>query len=347
MVKCSKCERPAVYINRANNMAYCKQHFIDYFEKKVRKTISKYRMFSKNEHIIVATSGGKDSLSLLHVLLKLARRNPSWHVTALLIDEGIKGYREKTVENLVKYAERSGVDYRIVTFREFVGATLDEIVGKSRELGLPYMPCSYCGVFRRYIMNVASKELGGTALATAHNLDDVVQTFLMNLFENGWDRIAKLTPVIEPPDPTILIKRVKPFYEVLEKESAIYALLNGLIAPEYNQCPYVIYNVRFTIRKLLNELEDRHPGAKYRLFKSLQTAIKLSGPLSAKREYRRCLLCGSPASHSLCKACTYRFELGLLKQPELERLTGSLKINSELGEFLRKHTLRGRVLFEN
>lgn len=347
MVKCSKCEKPAVYINRANNIAYCKQHFVDYFEKKVRKTIGKYRMFSKNEHIIVATSGGKDSLALLHVLQKLAKRNPSWRITALLIDEGIMGYREKTVENLIKYAARSGVEYRIATLREYVGATLDEVVSRSRELGLPYMPCSYCGVFRRYIMNAVSRELGGTALATAHNLDDVVQTFLMNLFENGWDRIAKLTPVVEPPDPSILIRRVKPFYEVLEKESAIYALLNGLVAPEYNQCPYVIYNVRFTMRKLLNELEDKHPGTKYRLFKSLQTAIGLSRHLSGEREYRRCLLCGSPASHPLCKACTYRFEVGLLKKPEIERLMEAASSNGELGEFLKRYTFRGRTGLDN
>lgn len=336
MAICHVCGRKAVYVNPVNGRAYCKEHFVKYFEKKVRRTIRKYGMLKKDDHVVVATSGGKDSLSLLHILAKIASKNPGLKITAVLIDEGIRGYRERTIARLEKYAKEHGVDYRIASFKEYLGVTLDEIVSKSRELGLPYQPCSYCGVFRRYLLNKVTRELGGTVLATAHNLDDVVQTYLMNIVENSWDRVLKLGPAIEPDVPGMFPRRIKPFYEVLEKETALYALLNGLITPEYEQCPYAQYNIRFTIRRLLNELEERYPGTKYKLLRSLLSAIKLTQHAQLRQSLRECVLCGEPAAHPLCKACAYRLELGVLKPDEYSLLKLRAGIDRELEFFLKR-----------
>lgn len=337
MAICHVCGRKAVYINPVNGRAYCREHFAKYFERKVRRTIRKYNMLKKNDHVVVATSGGKDSLSLLHILAKIASKNPGLRITALLIDEGIKGYREKTVERLEKYAKEHGVNYRVASFKEYLGITLDEIVSKSRELGLPYQPCSYCGVFRRYLLNKVTRELGGTVLATAHNLDDAVQTYLMNIIENSWDRVSKLGPVVEPDVPGVFPRRIKPFYEVLEKETALYALLNGLITPEYEQCPYAQYNIRFTIRRLLNELEERYPGTKYKLLRSLLSAIKLTQHTQAGHSRKTCILCGEPAAHPLCKACTYRLELSVLRPGEYSALKLRAGVDYELKVFLQRN----------
>lgn len=333
MANCSICGRPAIYVNPVNNKAYCRNHFIEYFEKKVKKTIRKYRMLDKNEHIIVAVSGGKDSIALLHVLHKLSRKMPGWRVTAVLVDEGIKGYREKTVENLVKYAAKNKVDYYIVSFKEYIGASLDEIVEKGRARGLPYLPCSYCGVFRRYVLNKAARRLGGTVIATAHNLDDVIQTFLMNIVSNSVDKIYKLTPVISDEEGGF-IKRVKPFYTVLEKESALYALLNGLIEPEYVQCPYAEYNIRFTIRKIINELEDKHPGVKYGLLNSLISITQEKQTRDAVNKKQVCKICGEPSSHPVCRACLYRYELGLMTSEEAGRVAELIRENPVLKKYV-------------
>ncbi|WP_448577351.1 TIGR00269 family protein [Thermosphaera sp.] len=321
MVNCSFCERKAIYVNPLNGRAYCKLHFISYFERKVRRTIRKYGMLGEKEHIVVGVSGGKDSMSLLHFLHKLSRKNKNWRLTAVLVDEGIRGYRENTIPVLKAYAERNMVEYRIVSFKEVLGLTLDEIVSMGREKGLPYLPCSYCGVFRRCVLNRVAREAGGTVLATAHNLDDVVQTYLMNVINNSWDKIARLKPVAERGSHEGFVPRIKPFYEVLEKESAIYALINGLIKPDYQQCPYAEYNIRFTIRKILNDLEEKYPGTKYGLLRSLERAISLiENPQKILvKPFETCKICGDPSSHPVCKACMYRFELGILSPEESSR----------------------------
>lgn len=319
MVQCSICSKPAVYVNRISNIAYCKQHFVEYFERKVRKTIRKYNMIKPGDRIVVGVSGGKDSMALLHILLKLRKKIPRLEIIAVLVDEGIKGYREKTVDNLVKYANEHGARYIIASFKEYIGKTLDEIVLESFKKKLPYMPCSYCGVFRRYVLNKVSIENGANIIATAHNMDDIVQTFLMNLVNNSWDRILTLSPVRKGVE--TIPTRIKPFYEIPEKESALYALLNGLVKPEFIQCPYIKFNVRHTIRKLLNELEEKYSGSKYGLLRSLQGLIEIQSKFKVvERKYTKCAICGQPSSQVVCKACIYRASLNLMNSHELRIL---------------------------
>ncbi len=328
MVKCSFCEREAVYINRVNGKAYCRKHFLEYFDRKVRRTIRKYKMFGRKEHIIVAVSGGKDSLSLLHYLVKLSKRVPGWKITALLIDEGIRGYRDITIKDFLRVAEELGVDYKIAGFKEYIGYSLDEIVLMGKKRGLPYLPCSYCGVFRRYLLNKVARELGGTVLATAHNLDDVIQTYVMNIINNSWDKIIRLAPVSGPIDHPKFVKRVKPFYEILEKETTLYSIINGLY-PKFVECPYAPFNIRWSIRRMINELEEKYPGTKYSLLRSLLSIIDLlkNNPKLNIGEIKTCRICGEPSAHEICRACIYRIELGIIELPdELREIAEKLRI---------------------
>ncbi|MEM4914620.1 MAG: TIGR00269 family protein [Thermosphaera sp.] len=336
MVTCSFCGRKAVYINPLNGISYCKLHFNSYLEKRVRKTIRRYNMFQSKEHIVVAVSGGKDSMGLLHVLNKLSKGNPDWALTAILVDEGISGYRDNTIANLKKYAQENNIEYKIVSFKEYIGLTLDEIVDRGRNLNLPYLPCSYCGVFRRYVLNKAARDVGGTVLATAHNLDDVVQTFLMNIISNSWEKIARLKPVAEKGSHPNFVPRVKPFFEILEKESAVYALLNGLIQPDYQQCPYARFNIRFTIRKIINDLEEKYPGTKYGMLRSLERILSIMerSQFKSGNEFKTCEVCGEPSSHPVCKACLYRYELGLMSPEEEARVKRAIDNNPYLKKFI-------------
>ncbi|MEM1596319.1 MAG: TIGR00269 family protein [Desulfurococcaceae archaeon] len=335
MVKCSYCGKPAVYINKVGNIAYCRQHFIEYFEHKARKTIRKYNMIKPGDHVLIGVSGGKDSMALLHFLLKLKKKMQRLEITAVLVDEGISGYREKTIPNLVNYAEKYGVKYIIASFRDYIGATLDDIVKTSFQNNLPYMPCSYCGVFRRYVLNKVAREINANVIATAHNMDDIVQTYLMNLVSNSWDRIVSLGPVRSSSEEYI-VKRIKPFYELSEKETALYALLNNLIQPDFNQCPYVKYNIRFTIRKLINELEDKYPGSKYGLLRSLLNIINVQSKFKIyEKKYKTCLLCGNPSSHSVCKACLFRAKLNLLNTEQYNKLAEITSSDTEVARALK------------
>jgi len=326
VARCSICGKPAVYVNRAAGLALCQRHFLEYFDRKVRRTIRRYKLFRPREHIVVAVSGGKDSMALLHYLHNLAKRVPGWRVTALLVDEGIRGYREYTVKRLVDYAEEHSIEYYIAKFRDYVGYTLDEIVRRGRERGLPYLPCTYCGVFRRYIMNRAAREMGATVIATGHNLDDIVQTFLMNVLGNDWAKIVRLGPVSGPASHPRFVRKVKPFYEVLEKETTLYAVIHGLYTG-FEECPYAQMSIRWTVRRMINELEERSPGVKYSLLRSLETAIDILrrqgiGETDEGEGLYSCTLCGEPAAHPICRACQLRLQLGIMEvgQEELENL---------------------------
>ncbi|MEM4481863.1 MAG: TIGR00269 family protein [Desulfurococcaceae archaeon] len=335
MAKCSSCNKPAIYINKVSGLAYCRQHFIEHFERKVRKAIRKYKMIGESEHIIVAVSGGKDSMALLHFFQKFKSKLPKLEITAVLVDEGIAGYREKTIPNLISYASRHGVRYIIASFKNYIGKTLDEIVKESFEKGLPYMPCSYCGVFRRHVLNAVAREVSATVIATAHNMDDVVQTYLMNLVNNSWERIIALTPVRCSND-ELIVKRIKPFYELPEKETALYAILNNLVQLEFAQCPYVKYNMRFVIRRMINELEDKYPGSKHGLLKNLLELFTMQcWSKLPEKEYLKCTICGNPSSHAVCKACMFKMKLGLL-QPELEKkVYEAAKVDSSIAKSLQ------------
>ncbi|MEM1750069.1 MAG: TIGR00269 family protein [Desulfurococcaceae archaeon] len=311
MANCSICGKQAVYIVKPGGLALCKKHFLEYFDRKVRRTIRKNKLFNKNDHIVIAVSGGKDSLSLLHYVVNLSRRaKMGWRITALTIDEGISGYRDYTIKRVKELSSTLGVELKIASFKEYFSYTLDEVVKISREKGLPYLPCTYCGVFRRYLLNKVSREIGGTVLATAHHLDDVVQTYLINIFSNNWSNIYKLTPSLTSIH-KLFVRRVKPFYEVLEKETTLYAILNGLYPSERAECPYAPLSFRWQVRKVLNYLEESRPGLKYSTMRSLMEATSLKNVASS--EAMTCRVCGEPSSHEVCKACQLRAELGLLE----------------------------------
>ena len=315
MAKCSVCGREAIYCAPYEGRCYCRDHFLKWFDSRVRKTIRRFNFFGKHENIIVAVSGGKDSLSALHYLYTLSKKVPTWKVSALLIDEGIKGYRDETIKDFLRVVEELGVDYRIVSFKEEIGYTLDELVKIGQERNLPYKPCTYCGVFRRYLLNKHAREMGGTVLVTGHNLDDVVQTFLLDLLRGDVKKIPRLGPVTGVSYHPKFIRRVKLFYEIPEKEVVIYSLLNGIYPSTFVECPYAQLSPRWHIRKFLNRMEEMQPGTKFSLLSSLLSLID-----DLKDRYREiprtCKICGEPSASDVCRACQLKMELGILDGDE-------------------------------
>jgi len=158
-------EKPVIALPSSEKL--CKYHFTDYFESKVFKTIRQFDLIGKKENIGVALSGGKDSLSILHILNKLSQQNPKIKINAIAIDEGIKGYRNKTLGTAKKFCDENKIFLSIFSYKEEFGLTLDEMLKI-----LDVKPCTICGIFRRYLLNKSSRELKLTKLATGHNLDD-------------------------------------------------------------------------------------------------------------------------------------------------------------------------------
>ncbi len=268
----------------------------------MRATITKYGMFKFDDRIAVAVSGGKDSINLLSVLVKMAPFRPKTSLVAVTVDEGIKGYRDEAMKIAAAQCERLGVEHHVVSFKALYGFTLDEIISrKMREGKKELSACAYCGVLRRRALNIAAREVGATKIATAHTLDDEVQTVLLNIFHGDVSRLVKEKPVTNDVHEGFL-QRVKPFCEILERESALYAFVKD-IPFQSTPCPYASEALRNDIRVMLNRIEEKHAGTKFTIFNSVERIRAGLKRSDGSGDYKECAECGEPSSKTLCKVC--------------------------------------------
>lgn len=303
---CDVCKRrEAFFFRRYSGMNLCRKCFADSVEEKTRATIAKYGMFAFDDRIAVAVSGGKDSVSLLHVLAKAERRHPKAELVAVTVDEGIRGYRDEALRIAAENCEELDLEHCVVSFRKMFGCTFDQTVKRLKEsLEMKVTPCAVCGVLRRKALNVTARVIGADKLATAHTLDDEVQTFMLNILHGDVLRIAKEKPLTDEVHPK-LVSRAKPFCEIPEMETALYAYVKG-IRFQSNPCPYATEALRNDARAMLNGVEEKHPGMKFAIFKSIE---KLRPALeeTAKREgLGECAECGEPTTEKVCRTCQLR-----------------------------------------
>ncbi|MEM2968026.1 MAG: TIGR00269 family protein [Candidatus Bathyarchaeia archaeon] len=308
---CTVCRRrEAFFFRRYSGEKLCRKCFAESIEAKVRVTIATYKMFRFDDRIAVAVSGGKDSLSLLHILAKIERRHPKASLVAVTVDEGIKGYRDEALAIAAANCKTLGIEHNVAAFKTLFGFTLDEIVAKAREKSASELtPCAYCGVLRRRALNVVAREVGADKIATAHTLDDEAQTILLNIFRGDITRLAKEKPVTDEAHPRF-VQKVRPFCEIPEKESALYAYVKKIQFQDV-PCPYASAALRNEMRFMLNHMEERHPGTKFAVFKSIERLRPALDAIASKAEFKECVVCGEPASAKLCKVCEMLRQIGL------------------------------------
>ncbi len=304
VVNCSKCNGSAVVYVPYGNENLCRKHFVESFEKRVRRTVREFKMIEKGDRVGVALSGGKDSVSLLYLLKDIcdSMRVP---LVAISVDEGIAGYREKTISVAKENCKKLGVEHRILTFRKEVGITVDKIAKKKERMGT----CSYCGVFRRWVLNKAAREMGLNKLAVGHNLDDAAQTVLMNFLRNEPFRLARFGPVGGIVESELFVDRIKPLIRIPEREVAVYSIIKGM-GIKFGRCPYAQEAFRNDTRVFLNELEEKFPGTKFRVFNSFMSVRDVLGEkFNTGETPMKCKECGELGSKEVCMRCQMMKEL--------------------------------------
>ncbi|RLF78245.1 TIGR00269 family protein [Thermococci archaeon] len=316
MLTCKFCGKRASTILTDTFYPVCKECFMEHFEKKVIRTIREYKMFDYNDRIAVAYSGGKDSTVLLHLLHKIEENFPKSELFVITIDEGIKGYRDDALKVARENVKELGLEHHIFSFKELYGATLDEIVEISKGRKNSLKPCSYCGILRRYAINVAARELGATKVATGHNLDDEAQSFLINLLRKDIRRIGHLYPFKDVKS-ELFVKRVKPLRKVSERDIVLYAYFKDLKFHEVT-CPYASYSVRNFVRKFINEVSQVIPNVRQNLLKSLDYFSRKVYEEESDKEIKLCKVCKEPTSGEICKRCEVLIDLGLIDKNKLE-----------------------------
>ena len=302
---CTLCKRrDAVFMRVYSGEKLCVRCFCRSIEDKVRVTIAKYDMFEPTDKIMVAVSGGKDSVALLHILAKIEKAFPKASLCAVTVDEGIRGYRDEALKFAIGNCRKLGINYAVTSFKELYGYSLDEIVKMTLEKGeniKGLTPCAYCGVLRRRALNLAARKAGVDKLATAHNLDDEAQTILLNILHGDALRIARVKPVLAEVHPKF-VQRVKPMCEVPEKEIALYAYLKRI---EFQSvpCPYASTALRSDIRVMLNRMEEKHAGIKFTLIKSVDRIRPALEAVAEEVKLQDCRECGEPTVGEICKPC--------------------------------------------
>ncbi len=286
---------PVVFLHYAQKHL-CEAHFIRMFDKRFRKTVREHRLLKKGDRVAVGLSGGKDSTVLLHCLAEL-RKDLPFELVAVTIDEGIRGYREKTLRIARRECERLGVEHAVFTYEGGAGTTMDSIVEQRPD----DIPCSHCGVLRRYLLNKAAREVRADKLATGHNLDDIAQTVFMNIMRAEPSRLARFS---DPPFKSErFVPRIRPLMVTPEREVAIYALLRG-IELESIECPYARFAFRGHVRKMLNEAEEKYPGTKFKIVRSyFEMEPALRERYSDASGLVSCSSCGEPSSQEICAFC--------------------------------------------
>jgi len=307
---CTVCKRrDAFFFRPYSGERLCKKCFVESIEAKVRASIAKHQMFSFDDRIAVAVSGGKDSTSLLHILAKMERLHPKASLVAVTVDEGIKGYRDEALAIAAANCKKLGIEHHVVSFKELYGFTLDEIVVRAQRKGERELTsCAYCGVLRRRALNVAARDVGADKIATAHTLDDEVQTILLNIFRGDILRLAKEKPVTDEVHPRF-VQKVKPFCEIPEKESALYAYVKKIKFQDA-PCPYAPEALRNEVRVMLNRMEEKHAGTKFTVLKSIERIRPALDEIAKKADFKECIECGEPSSSDLCKACEMLRQIG-------------------------------------
>lgn len=251
-------------------------------------------------------------MALLYLLTKLEKSFPKAQLAAIIVDEGIHGYRDEALKIAEMGCRKLGVELIVTSFKQSFGHTLDDIVGilnDKEKSGKSLTPCAYCGALRRRALNSLVRTRGATKLATAHNLDDETQTILLNFLHGDPLRAARVRPVSAQAHPGFVC-RIKPFCEVLERETTFYAYLRGI---EFQKipCPYSAAALRNDVRTMLNRMEEKHAGIKYTIYRSVDKLPFPSEDVTKTVRLRNCKSCGEPTPHETCQPCKMLRSLGL------------------------------------
>jgi len=306
-MKCRKCTEKAILYMAQHRLALCRDHYREWFVNQTEKTIHRFKMFRKDEPVLVAISGGKDSLTLWDVLLTLG-----YEVTGLYIDLGINlstlPYSKSSLDMIEKFRSSRGYPpLHVERVQDSLGATIPEITEILRRYR--DKPCSVCGLIKRHEMNRIASKYGFPVVATGHNLDDEAAVLFQNVLQWQTEYLQRQYPVLTEEDG--LVRKVKPLCRFYERETAAYALIRG-IEYIYDECPFSTGASSIFYKEILNSLEEKRPGTKFQFYLSFVRARKEGRlfPLTRRPELKKCKICGQPTSSTdYCSFCRLKLQI--------------------------------------
>lgn len=265
---------------------------------KVKKTISDYKLLDEKERILVALSGGKDSISVLYILKKLG-----YDVSALTIDLNIGSYTKKNVITAREFCKEYGIDYHETSLRKEFGYSLCYIRSIFHSKGLNLKSCTICGILRRYLVNKIARELKADKLVTGHNLDDEAQSVVMNLLRNDMSLMSRIGPISGTSSDKKFVPRVKPLYFCREDDIIKFSKSKGFNVT-YEACPCSVDVYRRFVLNTLDDFENIEKDVKINIITNfINLAPMLKKEYKSKDKFQYCSICSEPSKNDVCKTC--------------------------------------------
>jgi len=306
-MRCRRCKAKAVIELRRHHAAFCRDCFFHYVREQVRRAVKDHDMLAPGDRVMVAVSGGKDSLALWDILLDLG-----YEASGMYLGLGIGEYSDRSAQVVRRFAADRGADAILVDLREDYGYDIPTAGRRGSR-----STCAVCGLSKRYVFNRAALEGGFDVVATGHNLDDEAATLLGNTLRWQTEYIARQSPAL--PAREGMVRKVKPLHRLSELETAAYAFMRGI---EYvvEECPLVAGNTQLKHKEALNQLEAASPGTKASFYLGyLDRAAGLFADESAA-DLRPCEACGQPTTGRFCAFCRARAQiLGRRLAPPTDR----------------------------
>jgi len=293
MAKCRVCRGPAVIDLPRHNAHFCAEHLQQLCRRQVEQAIADHAMLERGDRILVAVSGGKDSLAVWDLLVELGYR-----ADGLYLGLGIGDYSDDSGRYARDFADVRGLHLRTVDLREDHGY---DVPTAARATGR--VPCSACGLSKRHLFDAAAREGGYDVVVTGHNLDDEAAVLLGNTLRWDVDYLARQLPCLPATDG--FPRKVKPLVRLTERETAAWCIVRG-IDYQVEECPMAAGNKHLRYKATLNALEAASPGTKAAFYLGF---LERMGPLLEGRSaaavdgLRACARCGAPTTGEVCAFC--------------------------------------------
>lgn len=295
-MKCEVCRGPAVIDVRRANSNFCGPHFVKFCRDQVARAIADHDMIRPSDKVLVAVSGGKDSLAVWDILTALG-----YDADGLYIGLGIGEYSDTSADHARRFAASRGLELIEVDLETEYGY---DIPGGAR--AARRSPCSACGTSKRHLFDRAARDGGYDVLVTGHNLDDEAAVLLGNVLRWQTRYLHRQSPVLEARNG--FPRKVKPLVRLGEREMAAYCIIEGI---DYivEECPMSTGNKHIGLKETLNEIENRSPGTKVEFYNGfLKRIAPLLSDAQADPEQDaevlgRCRRCGAPSELDVCAFC--------------------------------------------
>jgi uncharacterized protein (TIGR00269 family) len=259
----------------------------------VAKAIEEFGMLEHGERVLVAVSGGKDSLMAWDVLRELG-----YEADGFCISLGIGEYSEGSTATARRFAEARGWPLEVVDLRADYGFDVPTAAHVTHRV-----PCSACGLSKRHLFDEAARRGGYDVVATGHNLDDEAAVLFGNVLRWDVEYLARQLPVL--PERAGFPRKIKPLVRLGERETAAYCVLRGI---DYvvEECPMAEGNKHLGYKAALNAVEAESPGTKHAFyFGFLRQASHRFAEASAQEAdaLGTCVSCGAPTTGEQCAFC--------------------------------------------